>query len=102
MTNKSNEMSDRVKTVINIKSDKDIKEKAQKIAKDLGLPLSTLINAYLRQLIRNEEIYFSTAPQMTKELEETVALARQDLKANKNVSPIFSSKKELNAYLSSL
>jgi len=91
-----------MKTIINIKSDKDIKEKAQRIAKDLGLPLSTLINAYLRQLIRNEEIYFSAAPQMTKELEETIAIATRDLKANKNVSPTFSSKKDLNAYLASL
>lgn len=91
-----------MKTIINIKSDKDIKEKAQKIAKDLGLPLSTLINAYLRQLIRNEEIHFSTAPKMTKELEETVALARQDLKAKKNISPTFSNQKDLNAYLASL
>jgi len=50
----------------------------------------------------NEEIYFSTAPQMTKELEETIAIATQDLKANKNVSPTFSNKKDLNAYLASL
>lgn len=91
-----------MKTIINIKSDKDIKEKAQKIAKNLGLPLSTLINAYLRQLIRNEEIYFSTAPRITKELEDTVAIARQDLKANRNVSPTFSDKEGLNKYLNSL
>ncbi|MBU1164397.1 type II toxin-antitoxin system RelB/DinJ family antitoxin [Patescibacteria group bacterium] len=91
-----------MKTIINIKSDRDIKEKAQKIAKNLGLPLSTLINAYLRQLIRNEEIHFSTAPMMTKELEETITIAMQDLKAKKNVSPTFSSKKVMNDYLDSL
>lgn len=91
-----------MKTVINIKSDKKIKEKAQKVAKEMGLPLGTLINAYLRQLIRNEEVYFSSAPRMTKELEETIEEARNDLKVKKNISPVFSTKEELKAYLNTL
>lgn len=47
------------KTVINVKTDKDLKNKAQKLAKNLGLPLGTVINAYLREFVRERRIVFS-------------------------------------------
>ena len=46
-------------SVINIKTDEDIKRKAQKIAADLGLSLSSVINGFLRQLIRDKTVVFS-------------------------------------------
>jgi addiction module RelB/DinJ family antitoxin len=95
-------MRPNTKTVINIKADKKVKEKAQKIAGELGLPLGTIINAYLRQFVRNREVYFSTIPKMTPELEELIGQARKDFKAGKNISPTFSSTKEMDKYLDSL
>lgn len=47
------------KTIINIKTDLKIKVHAQKIAADLGLSLSGIINAYLKQLVRAKTIQFS-------------------------------------------
>lgn len=47
--------------VINIKTNKALKIKATKIAADLGFTLSTLINAYLRSLVRNKSVDFSMA-----------------------------------------
>jgi len=47
--------------VINIKTDPVIKKKAQKIAKELGFSLSSIINAYLRQLTKTKSISFSTS-----------------------------------------
>ena len=88
-----------MKTALNIKADKDIKEKAQKIAAELGLPLSSIINAYLKQFVREEEIYFSIAPTMTRQLEMMIEEAEKDLSQNKNISPMFSSAKELDTYL---
>jgi len=58
-----------MKTVINIKTDKEIKISAQKLAKEMGFSLSAVINAHLRQFIRNKEIYFSISPQMSPGLE---------------------------------
>jgi addiction module RelB/DinJ family antitoxin len=46
-------------TVMSLKTDKQLKAKAQKLAKQLGFPLGTLINAFLRQFVRNKSIYFS-------------------------------------------
>jgi DNA-damage-inducible protein J len=88
-----------MKTALNIKTDKDIKQKAQKIAGELGLPLSSIINAYLRQFVREEEIYFSIASTMTHQLEVIIEEAEKDLAQNKNISPAFSSAKELDRYL---
>jgi DNA-damage-inducible protein J len=46
-------------TVINIKTDVKIKKAAQKTAADLGLSLSGVINAFLKQLIRDKAVFFS-------------------------------------------
>jgi len=59
------------KTVLSIKTDKKVKEEAQKAARELGLPLGTIINAYLRELAREKRVVFSVPPepnQKTKEL----------------------------------
>jgi len=47
------------KTVINIKTDPKIKIHAQKIAADLGLSLSGILNAYLKQLVRLKAVQFN-------------------------------------------
>lgn len=88
--------------MINIKADREVKKRAQELAADLGLPLSTIINAYLRQFVREEEVYFSIAPKMTAQLEWIIEEAEKDLFDNKNISSIFSSAKEVNVHLDSL
>lgn len=91
-----------MKTIINIKADKKIKNQAQQVARELGLPLSTVINAYLMQFIRNKEVHLSVAPRMTRELESIISTAQNDLKTNKGMSPVFSSGDEMDRYLDSL
>ncbi len=91
-----------MKTVINIKADKEVKETAQKIAKDLGLPLSTIINAYLKQFIRNKSVYFSSSSKISPELEKLLGVVEKDIKNKENISRNFSSVNELSNYLDSL
>lgn len=91
-----------MKTIINIKADKSVKDAAKKIAKKLGLSLSAVVNAQLKQFVRNKSLYFSTIPRMTKELEEIVGRAEKDIKAGKNLSPMFSSVDDAIAYLDGL
>lgn len=88
--------------VINIKIKKELKSSAQKIAADLGLSLSAILNAYLRQFVRNEAVYFNTAPVMTNELENLIIKAEYDIQRGKNLSQPLRDKKELNNYLTSL
>ena len=80
-----------MKTIIHLKTDKDVKLKAQKIAGELGVPLSTVINSQLKQFIRNRYIYLSVAPHMTSDLENLIGRVEEDIRSRKNLSPIFSS-----------
>ena len=88
-----------MKTQIIIKADSDVKVKAQQTAAALGLPLSTLINAYLKQLIVTKEAHFSAFPKMTPKLERIVAKVRRDVKKGKNLSPVFDDTEKMLDYL---
>lgn len=90
-----------MKTVINIKTDQEVKNSAQKIVSDLGLSLSAVINAYLKQLVRSKTVYFSTLPQPTPELEALIKQAEEDYKKKRNISPIFSDPDDMLRYLHS-
>ena len=46
-------------TIINIKTDANIKKEAQAVVSDLGLTLSGAINGFLKQLIRNKAVLFT-------------------------------------------
>lgn len=91
-----------MKTVINVKTDKEVKKDAQKVAGDLGLSLSAVINAYLKQFVRNKEVYFSLIPRMSPELEKLLGKIEGDIEKKRNISPSISSERELKNYLSSL
>ncbi len=91
-----------MKTLINIKTDKEVKEGAQRVAKELGLSLSAIINASLKQLVKNKEVHFSIAPRMTSYLEDIVKEARKDYKTGQNIAGPFSTAKDMDKYLNSL
>lgn len=55
-------------TTILIKTKKELKNKAKKLAGDLGLSLTDIVNASLRQFITNQGITISKIP--TETLEE--------------------------------
>ena len=80
-----------MKTLINIKTDRDVKISAQKLAKELGLSLSAVVNAYLKQFVRSQAVDFSVAPQMTPKLEKLLDQVEYDLARGKNISGPFDS-----------
>jgi len=91
-----------MKTVLNIKTDKEVKVQAQKIAKEIGVPLSTVVNAYLKEFIRSSSITFTTIPRLNKEVvalfEEAEKESLQDRKKN---SPRFDNSEDTISYLRS-
>jgi addiction module RelB/DinJ family antitoxin len=97
-----------MKTMINIKADREVKIKAQKVAKDLGMPLSTVINAYLREFIRTKSVHFSLMPLGTPEgvlkphVKRRLARIHKDIVAGKNLVGPFDAGSELNTFLDSL
>lgn len=91
-----------MRTVINIKTEKQVKQNAQKLAKSLGLSLSAVINAYLKQFVRNKAVNFSVAPQMSNELENLLGSAEFDIQRKRNLSNVVSSKTKLKKHFDSL
>lgn len=59
-----------MKTILNVKVDKEEKEKAKKIAAQMGVPLSTIINAHLREFIRTRKFSISLEPRLKPEIEK--------------------------------
>jgi len=90
------------KTLINIRADVEVKNEAQKVARDLGLPLSTVINAYLRQFIRTKEVHFSMEGELKPSVKRRLDRLTKEAKAGKNVSGPFSNADEMDAHLNSL
>ena len=91
-----------MKTMINVKTDKELKKKAQATARELGLPLSTLINGYLKDLIRKREVIFYAEPELRPETERLLKRVERDIKSGKNFSPPLSTPQEIDDYLSLL
>ncbi|QQR52826.1 type II toxin-antitoxin system RelB/DinJ family antitoxin [bacterium] len=59
-------------TVISVKIDKDVKASAQEVAHSAGLTLSTLVNAYLRQVAATRRIEIYAPEQMSPKLEKLI------------------------------
>lgn len=86
-------------SVINIKTEPETKKKAQKVASEIGVSLSSLINAYLKHLIITKRVELSTNEEEPSEyLKRLMRQADKALKAGK-ASPKFSNAKEAIAYL---
>jgi len=90
------------KTLINIRADVDVKSKAQKVARDLGMPLSTVINGYLKQFIRTKEVHFSLEGQLKPSVKKRLDRLMKEAREGKNLSPAFSNVEGMDAYLNSL
>lgn len=86
-------------TMINIKTDKKVKEEAQRLAEELGFSLSALVTASLKQFIRTRSVSFSVSYQMTPYLEGVLDEVEKDLETGKNLSPKFTNAKDMDAYL---
>ncbi|MBI3380175.1 type II toxin-antitoxin system RelB/DinJ family antitoxin [Candidatus Gottesmanbacteria bacterium] len=85
--------------VINLKVEPQVKKSAQKIAHDLGLTLSGLINGYLKQLIRTKTVTFSTASEIPSDyMREALKEAEEEIKAGR-VSSTFTNAKDALGYL---
>lgn len=75
-------------TGIYIRMNHEIKEKAQEVADELGFSLSTLIKAYLKQLIKTKRVDFSLEEKPSQYLIDSLRRAERDIK-ERNVSPAF-------------
>ncbi|MBI3459261.1 hypothetical protein HY061_03315 [Candidatus Azambacteria bacterium] len=88
------------KTTMHIKVDRDIKNKSTELASQLGLSLSTIVNASLRNFIKVETFSVSTGETMTPYMENWLTEIEKDRKSGEKLSGPFSSVAELKKHLS--
>tara|TARA_B100000745_G_scaffold205255_1_gene135631 strand:+ start:71 stop:349 length:279 start_codon:yes stop_codon:yes gene_type:complete len=76
-------------TILSIKTDKKLKSDAKEVAAELGLPLSTVVNAFLRQFVRDKEVTFSAdTHRPTPYLENLIATAQAEYEAGDYQGPL--------------
>lgn len=85
-------------TVVNVKIDYKTKQEAQEVAEKLGFSLSSLIKAYLKQLVRERRVSFEIPEKPTKYLLNALKRSKEDIKAGR-VSPEFTKTKDAIVWL---
>ncbi len=89
-------------TILNVKTDKKLKDEAKKVSEELGVPLSTVINAFLKQFVRDKEITLSANQyRPTPYLESILEQAQKEYAAGNFVGP-FKTGEDFIAHLKSL
>ncbi len=68
-----------MKTILTIKTDKELKSQAQEVAKELGIPLTTVINSFLRQFVRDRQLILTADYKPSIYLTEIMQEAERDL-----------------------
>lgn len=82
-------------TILNIKTDKKLKAEAQNLAEELGVSLTAVVNAMLKQFVREKEIVLTANPHHpNKALTAAIQEARVHhtagtLKRHKSVESVF-------------
>jgi len=81
-------------TVINVRTEAELKEEAKKIAGELGMSLSTVINVFLKQFVRRKGLSVSLKETPNDFLKERMREARGNEK-----SPAFDNAKDAIEWL---
>ena len=88
-------------TTMSFKIDKALKSKAQDTAKAIGIPLSTLINAYLKDFAATGRVEFTASEEMTPQMERIIEEVEGEIARGKT-SELFDTAEEAIAYLHNL
>lgn len=91
------------KTVLNVKTDVAVKKAAQKLAKEIGVPLSTIVNAHLKRFIEDRRVEFQAPLVPNARLRKVIERAETDARKGdtKNYSPAFDNVDDAIAWLES-
>ncbi|MEK7099409.1 MAG: type II toxin-antitoxin system RelB/DinJ family antitoxin [Patescibacteria group bacterium] len=87
--------------VINIKTDPKLKKDMWRVAQEMGLPVSTILNAMMRDVVRERRVVFSAPPALNRRTQRLLQGIDRDIKAGKNADGPFSPK-EAAVYLEHL
>ncbi len=85
--------------VVTAKIDPLTKKAAMKTASEIGMPLSVIIKAFLKQFIRTRSVAFSAQSELpSKYLRSVIRTAEKNLKTGRH-SPVFQTGEDAVSYL---
>ena len=93
-----------MKTVISVKVETDVRDRARTVAKSMGLPLSTIVNYQLKQFGYDQCIEFTAPLVPNAKTRKILDEALRDIREGREdkFSPAFSDMKEMDKYLDEL
>lgn len=74
-------------TTLHVTIDKETKQKAQKLAKEIGLDISTIVKASLKTFVQTESFYVEKSSRVTPRLAAVIEQARKEIAAGKALGP---------------
>jgi antitoxin component of RelBE/YafQ-DinJ toxin-antitoxin module len=86
-------------TTLHIQIDKQTKDDAARLAGQLGLDLSVIVKASLKNFLRTQRFEVEQTHRMTPYLEKVLEEARKDIAVGRNISKTFSRPGEIAEYL---
>jgi len=90
------------KAIINVKVSKALKREAQDLADEIGVPLTTVISASLKEFVRSRSLTVSAFPRLRPEIEQELGEAIADYKKGKNISKTLAATSDVANHLNSL
>lgn len=84
--------------VLSVKVDDQVKKRAQAVASSFGIPLGTLVNAYLIELATTGQVHFSTVEVMNPKMESIIESAEKEIAAG-DVTESFATAEEAIDFL---
>ncbi|MBI2008724.1 type II toxin-antitoxin system RelB/DinJ family antitoxin [Candidatus Amesbacteria bacterium] len=84
--------------VIITKTEPDIKRQAQEIAREFGISLSSLVNAFLKQVVRTRRVEFSVEEKPSEYLVDVIKKAEENYRKGR-YSPAFTNANDAVKYL---
>ncbi len=74
-------------TILSLKTKKQVKALAQMRAEQLGMPLGTIVNAFLRTFGQTGEIHFTVAEPITPKMAKIIREMRADIANGETYGP---------------
>lgn len=87
------------KTVISVKVDRDVRDRAREFAREVGLPLSTIINNQLRHVVYEQRVEFRKPLVPNVKTARTLRKIDADIRSRRNMSPTFDSAEDAIRWL---
>jgi len=86
-------------TVLNFRTKKTLKDDAQKVARELGVSLGTVMNLYLEEFVREKKLLLTSHPTPSSAVVTELAHMSAEARAGKHISPKFSDPEDAIAWL---